>query len=55
MNQTTGMSYDMKFALDQNDVKKSCTTHMGQRDNQGRQHKDGGLGWTTEAFNAVDW
>ena len=53
--QTPDVSKGARYALGLSDAKKFYTTPLGARDSQGRSHEDGGLGWTTTAFGAVDW
>ena len=53
--QTPDVSKGARYALDLSAAKKFYTTPLGARDSQGRRHKDGGLGWTTTKFDAVDW
>ena len=53
--QTSDVAKGACYALGLSNAKKFYTTPLGARDSQGRRHKDGGLGWTTTAFGAVDW
>ena len=55
VKQTSDVAKGARYALGLIDAKKFYTTPLGARDSQGRRHEYGGLGWTTTAFDAVDW
>ena len=53
--QTSDVARDVRFALGYSDAEAFYTTPLGPTDSNGNRHKNSGLGWSREAFRAVDW
>ena len=49
------MSKEVYFALGWKEVETFYTTPLGARDKNGIRDKHGGLGWSKEAVDVVDW
>ena len=54
VKQTSDVSKGVRFALGLVEAERFYTAPLGERDVRGRR-RGGGLGWTKEAFHAVDW
>ena len=54
VKQTSDVANEVRFALGLADAERFYTTPLGERDARGRR-RGGGLGWTKQAFQAVDW
>ncbi|MGB2419944.1 MAG: hypothetical protein ACPH9Z_07410, partial [Luminiphilus sp.] len=55
VKQTSDVARDARFTLGMQEAERLYTTPPGPRDDRGRRSGRGGLGWTKEAFRAVDW
>ena len=55
LKQTSDVARDVRFALGYSDAEAFYTTPLGPTDSNGNRHKNSGLGWSREAFRAVDW
>ena len=55
VKQTSDVAKGARYALGLRDAKKFYTTPLGARNSQSMCHKDRGLGWTTTAFDVVEW
>ena len=55
VKQTSDVAGDARFSLGKQDAERLYTAPLGPRDSHGRRSSTGGLGWTREAFRAVDW
>ena len=55
MKQTSDVAGDARFTLGMQEAERLYTTPQGPRDDSGRRSGRGGLGWSKEAFRAVDW
>ena len=55
VKQTTDVAKAVRFTIGHSDAEKFYTTPLGRRDARGNRAKTGGLGWSKEAFFAVDW
>jgi len=54
MKQTSDVSKDVRYQLSLVDARRFYTSPIGDRMPNGRRRK-GGLGWSAQSFDAVDW
>lgn len=55
IKQTSDVAKEARFALGHVDAEKFYTTPLGDRNERGQRDKRGGLGWTKDSFDAMDW
>ena len=55
VKQTSDVAKAARFFLGHQEAEKLYTAPIQPRDEQGRRPKSSGLGWSREAFRAVDW
>ena len=55
IKQTSDVATEARFALGFKEAEKFYTTPIGTINDRGRRSRHGGLGWSKNAFHAVDW